>query len=561
MERIWLKQYPPGVPADIEPTQYASLVDLLEESFAKFADRKAFICMDKAISYRDLDQMSLALASYLQGRGLQRGARVAIMMPNVLQYPVATAAVLRAGFAVVNVNPLYTPRELEHQLKDSGAEAIIVLENFAHTVEQVIAKTAVKHVIVASMGDLLGFKGVIVNLVVRRVKKMVPAWSLPGAVSFNDAVSAGRGMTLNKPKLSPGDVAFLQYTGGTTGVSKGATLLHRNIVANVLQNDAWLQPALAQPPHIDQLLIVCALPLYHIFALTACYLLSVRAGGCNLLIPNPRDIPGFIKELAKYQVNSFPAVNTLYNGLMHHPDFRKLDFSKLKISNGGGMAVQRPVAEQWKSITGCSIAEGYGLSETAPTLTCNTATNSEFNGTIGVPLPSTWISIRDDDGNEVPLGQPGEICAKGPQVMTGYWNRPEETAKVTTADGYFRTGDIGVMDEKGYTRIVDRKKDMILVSGFNVYPNEVEEVIVSHPGVLECAVIGIPDSKSGEAVKAFVVRKDPNLNAEDIIKFCHEQLTGYKVPRHIEFRTDLPKTNVGKILRRQLRDEKKAEAA
>jgi long-chain acyl-CoA synthetase len=400
MERIWLKQYPPGVPADIEPTQYASLVDLLEESFAKFADRKAFICMDKSISYRDLDQMSLALASYLQGRGLQRGARVAIMMPNVLQYPVATAAVLRAGFAVVNVNPLYTPRELEHQLKDSGAEAIIVLENFAHTVEQVIAKTAVKHVIVASMGDLLGFKGVIVNLVVRRVKKMVPAWSLPGAVSFNDAVSAGRGMTLNKPKLSPGDVAFLQYTGGTTGVSKGATLLHRNIVANVLQNDAWLQPALAQPPHIDQLLIVCALPLYHIFALTACYLLSVRAGGCNLLIPNPRDIPGFIKELAKYQVNSFPAVNTLYNGLMHHPDFRKLDFSKLKISNGGGMAVQRPVAEQWKSITGCSIAEGYGLSETAPTLTCNTATNSEFNGTIGVPLPSTWISIRDagDDG-------------------------------------------------------------------------------------------------------------------------------------------------------------------
>jgi long-chain acyl-CoA synthetase len=561
MERIWLKQYPPGVPADIEPTQYASLVDLLEESFKKFADRKAFICMDKSISYRDLDQMSLALGAYLQGRGLQRGARVAIMMPNVLQYPVATAAVLRAGFAVVNVNPLYTPRELEHQLKDSGAEAIIVLENFAHTVEQVIAKTAVKHVIVASMGDLLGFKGVIVNLVVRRVKKMVPAWSLPGAVSFNDAVSAGRGMTLNKPKLSPGDVAFLQYTGGTTGVSKGATLLHRNIVANVLQNDAWLQPALAQPPHIDQLLIVCALPLHHIFALTACYLLSVRAGGCNLLIPNPRDIPGFIKELAKYQVNSFPAVNTLYNGLMHHPDFRKLDFSKLKISNGGGMAVQRPVAEQWKSITGCSIAEGYGLSETAPTLTCNTATNSEFNGTIGVPLPSTWISIRDDDGNEVPLGQPGEICAKGPQVMTGYWNRPEETAKVTTADGYFRTGDIGVMDEKGYTRIVDRKKDMILVSGFNVYPNEVEEVIVSHPGVLECAVIGIPDSKSGEAVKAFVVRKDPNLNAEDIIKFCHEQLTGYKVPRHIEFRTDLPKTNVGKILRRQLRDEKKAEAA
>ncbi|MGT2502485.1 long-chain-fatty-acid--CoA ligase [Bradyrhizobium guangxiense] len=561
MERIWLKQYPPGVPADIEPTQYASLVDLLEESFTKFADRKAFICMDKSISYRDLDQMSVALAAYLQGSGLQRGARVAIMMPNVLQYPVATAAVLRAGFAVVNVNPLYTPRELEHQLKDSGAEAIIVLENFAHTVEQVIAKTGVKHVIVGSMGDLLGFKGVIVNLVVRRVKKMVPAWSLPGSVSFNDALSAGRGMTFNKPKLSPGDVAFLQYTGGTTGVSKGATLLHRNIVANVLQNDAWLQPALAAPPHVEQLMIVCALPLYHIFALTACYLLAVRAGGCNLLIPNPRDIPGFVKELAKYQVNSFPAVNTLYNGLMHHPDFKKLDFSKLKISNGGGMAVQRPVADQWKAITGCFIAEGYGLSETSPTLTCNPATATEFTGTIGIPVPSTYISIRDDDGNEVPLGQAGEICAKGPQVMSGYWNRPEETAKVMTADGYFRTGDIGVMDEKGYTKIVDRKKDMILVSGFNVYPNEIEEVIASHPGVLECAVIGIPDSKSGEAVKAFVVKKDQNLTAEALIKFCHEQLTGYKVPKHIEFRTDLPKTNVGKILRRQLRDEKKAEAA
>ncbi|RXT49152.1 long-chain fatty acid--CoA ligase [Bradyrhizobium betae] len=561
MERIWLKQYPPGVPADIEPTQYASLVDLLEESFSKFADRKAFICMDKSISYRDLDQMSLALASYLQGRGLQRGARVAIMMPNVLQYPVATAAVLRAGFAVVNVNPLYTPRELEHQLKDSGAEAIIVLENFAHTVEQVIAKTQVKHVIVGSMGDLLGFKGVIVNLVVRRVKKMVPAWSLPGAVSFNDAISAGRSLTFNKPKLSPGDVAFLQYTGGTTGVSKGATLLHRNIVANVLQNDAWLQPAMAAPPHIDQLMIVCALPLYHIFALTACYLLAVRAGGCNLLIPNPRDIAGFVKELAKYQVNSFPAVNTLYNGLMHHPDFKKLDFSKLKISNGGGMAVQRPVADQWKAITGCFIAEGYGLSETSPTLTCNPATATEFTGTIGIPVPSTWISIRDDDGNELPLGQPGEICAKGPQVMSGYWNRPEETAKVMTADGYFRTGDIGIMDETGYTKIVDRKKDMILVSGFNVYPNEIEEVIASHPGVLECAVIGVPDSGSGEAVKAFVVKKDPNLAADDVVKFCREQLTGYKVPKQIEFRTDLPKTNVGKILRRELRDEKKAQAA
>jgi long-chain acyl-CoA synthetase len=561
MERIWLKQYPPGVPADIDVTQYASLVELLEESFAKFSDRKAFICMDKSISYRDLDEMSLAFAAYLQSKGLKKGARVALMMPNVLQYPIATAAVLRAGYAVVNVNPLYTPRELEHQLKDSGAEAIVVLENFAHTVQQVIGHTAVKHVIIGSMGEMLGLKGVIVNLVVRRVKKMVPAYSLPGATSFNDAIAAGRGIKFNKPKMAPDDVAFLQYTGGTTGVSKGATLLHCNILANVLQNDAWLQPALALPPHLDQIFIVCALPLYHIFALTACFLLAVRAGGVNLLIPNPRDIAGFIKELMKYQVNSFPAVNTLYNGLMHHPDFKKIDFSKLKISNGGGMAVQRPVAEQWKQITGCSIAEGYGLSETSPTLTCNTATSTEFNGSIGIPVPSTYLSIRDDDGKEVPFGEPGEICAKGPQVMAGYWNRPDETAQVMTADGYFRTGDIGVMTPDGYTKIVDRKKDMILVSGFNVYPNEIEEVIASHPGVLECAVIGVADDKSGEAVKAFVVKKDPNVTAEDIIKFCREELTGYKVPKQIEFRTELPKTNVGKILRRQLRDEKKAAAA
>jgi long-chain acyl-CoA synthetase len=561
MERIWLKQYPAGVPVDIDTSHFGSLVELLEESFAKFADRKAFICMDKSISYRDLDEMSQAFAAFLQSKGLEKGARVALMMPNVLQYPIATAAVLRAGYAVVNVNPLYTPRELEHQLKDSGAEAIVVLENFAHTVEQVLPHTAVKQVIVASMGDLLGFKGVIVNLVVRRVKKMVPAYSLPTAVAFNDALAAGKSLTFNKPKIGPDDVAFLQYTGGTTGVSKGATLLHRNIVANVLQNDAWLQPALASPPHVEQLLVVCALPLYHIFALTACYLLAVRAGGANLLIPNPRDIPGFIKELMKYQVNSFPAVNTLYNGLMHHPDFAKLDFSKLKISNGGGMAVQQPVAEQWKKITGCSIAEGYGLSETSPTLTCNPASMGEFNGSIGIPVPSTFISIRDDDGNEVPIGEPGEICAKGPQVMVGYWNRPDETAKVMTADGYFRTGDIGVMAADGYIKIVDRKKDMILVSGFNVYPNEIEEVIASHPGVLECAVIGVPDEKSGEAVKAFVVKKDPNVTAEDIVKFCRDQLTAYKVPRHVEFRTSLPKTNVGKILRRQLRDEKTAAAA
>jgi len=561
MERIWLKHYPAGVPADIDVTQYGSLVELLEESFTKFRDRKAFICMDKAITYRELDEMSLALAAYLQSKGLAKGARVALMMPNVLQYPVSTAAVLRAGYAVVNVNPLYTPRELEHQLKDSGAEAIIVLENFASTVEKVIAKTNVKQVIVGSMGDLLGFKGVIVNLVVRRVKKMVPAYSLPGAVAFNDALSAGRGMKLAKPAITREDVAFLQYTGGTTGVSKGATLLHSNIIANMLQNDAWLQPALKKPPVVDQLFIVCALPLYHIFALTACFLLGVRAGGVNLLIPNPRDIGGFIKELQKYQVNSFPAVNTLYNALVNHPDFSKIDFSKLKASFGGGMATQKSVAEAWLKATGCALSEGYGLSETSPTLTCNPADTDKYTGTIGLPVPSTWLSIRDDDGNELPLGEAGEICAKGPQVMAGYWNRPDETAKVMTPDGYFRTGDIGVMDERGYTKIVDRKKDMILVSGFNVYPNEVEEVIASHPGVLECAVVGVPDPKSTETVKAFIVKKDPNLTAEDIIKFCATQLTAYKVPKHVEFRTELPKTNVGKILRRELRDEKKQAAA
>jgi long-chain acyl-CoA synthetase len=561
MERIWLKQYPAGVPADIDVSQYTSLVELLEESFAKFADRKAFICMDKSITYRDLDEMSRALAAYLQSKGLQKGARVALMMPNVLQYPVSTAAVLRAGYAVVNVNPLYTPRELEHQLKDSGAEAIIVLENFATTVQQVIGKTAVKHVIVGSMGDLLGFKGVIVNLVVRRLKKMVPAYSIPGAVTFNDALAAGRGIKLNKPKLARDDVAFLQYTGGTTGVSKGATLLHRNILANVLQNDAWMQPALKKPPHIEQLFIVCALPLYHVFALTACYLLGIRAGGVNLLIPNPRDMAGFVKELMKYQINFFPAVNTLYNGLLHTPGFDKIDFSKLKVSNGGGMATQKAVAEKWLKVTGCPLSEGYGLSETSPTLTCNPADTDRFSGSIGIPVSSTYLSLRDDDGNEVPLGQPGEICAKGPQVMVGYWNRPEETAKVMTPDGYFRTGDIGVMTPDGYTKIVDRKKDMILVSGFNVYPNEIEEVIAGHPGVLECAVIGVEDARSGEAVKAFVVKKDPNLTAEDIIKYCGTQLTNYKVPKQIEFRTDLPKTNVGKILRRELRDEKKAAAA
>jgi long-chain acyl-CoA synthetase len=481
------------------------------------------------------------------------------MMPNVLQYPVAIAAVLRAGYTVVNVNPLYTPRELEHQLVDSGAEAIIILENFATTLESVLPRTTVKHIVVASMGDLLGgAKGMIVNFVVRNVKKMVPAFALPHAVSFKRAMSEAAGMNLKPADLGHDDVAFLQYTGGTTGVSKGATLTHRNIIANVLQNEAWAQPALMKEPRIEEITVVCALPLYHIFALTACCLLGARLGAMNLLIPNPRDIGGFIKELAKYQPNMFPAVNTLYNGLLNHPDFAKLDFSGLKVCNGGGMAVQKAVNDKWQKATGCAIVEGYGLSETSPTATCNPGDSTEFSGTIGLPVPSTDIAILDDNGNPVPVGQTGEIAIRGPQVMAGYWNRPDETAKVMTPDGFFKSGDIGIMDERGFVRIVDRKKDMILVSGFNVYPNEVEGVVASHPGVLECACIGVPDEHAGEAVKLFVVRKDPSLTADQLMQYCRDQLTGYKRPKYIEFRSDLPKTNVGKILRRELRDEKKA---
>ncbi|BAT57647.1 long-chain-fatty-acid--CoA ligase [Variibacter gotjawalensis] len=565
MERIWLKHYPAGIPSEIDLSQYKSVVALLEESFQKYKNDKAFICMDKSLTYGEVDELSRALGAWLQSKGLKKGARVALMMPNVLQYPVATAAVLRAGFTAVNVNPLYTPRELEHQLKDSGAEAIVILENFATTLEQVLPNTPVKHVVVASMGDLLGtLKGMIVNLVVRRVKKMVPAYNLPGATAFNDAVAAGRSMTLNKVEIGPEDVAFLQYTGGTTGVSKGATLVHRNIVANMLQNDAWLQPVLQNEPKVQHPLIVTALPLYHIFALTACFLLSTRAGGTCLLIPNPRDIPGLIKELQKYKVNMFPAVNTLYNALVNHPDIRKVDWSMLKASNGGGMATQKSVSDKWLEITGIPIAEGYGLSETSPTLTCNPAGQPDFSGDIGLPVPSTEISIRDDEGRELPVGSTGEICARGPQVMVGYWNRPDETAQVMTSDGFFRTGDIGVMDDRGRVKIVDRKKDMVLVSGFNVYPNEVEAVVASHPGVLECAVIGVPDAKTSEAVKVFVVRKDPTLTTEELREFCATQLTAYKVPKLVEFRDDLPKTNVGKILRRALRDEpqqQKSQAA
>lgn len=559
MEKLWLKHYPAGVPAEIDASQFRSLAQLLEESFRTYTDRRAFICMDRAITYGELDQLSAHFAAWLQSRGLRPGARVAIMMPNVLQYPVVLAAVLRAGYVVVNVNPLYTPRELEHQLKDSGAEAIVILENFAATLQAVLPATPVKHVVVASMGDMLGtVKGAVVNFVVRNVKKMVPAWELPHCVRFNDVLAEGAKMTLKPVDTGPDDIAFLQYTGGTTGISKGATLLHRNIVSNVLQSEAWMQPALAKGAPIDQVITITALPLYHIFALTVCCLLGMRSGGLSILIPNPRDIPGFVKELQKYKFNMFPAVNTLYNALLNNPDIGKVDFSGLRVANGGGMAVQEAVAKNWLAKTGCPVIEGYGLSETSPSATCNPTDTDTFSGTIGLPLPSTEVSIRDDDGNELPLGQPGEICLRGPQVMAGYWNRPDETAKVMTPDGFFKTGDIGIMDERGYTKIVDRKKDMILVSGFNVYPNEVEGVVAECPGVLEVAAVGVPDQHSGEVVKLFVVKKDPALSEADVIAFCKERLTGYKRPKYVEFRTELPKTNVGKILRRELRDSRKA---
>jgi long-chain acyl-CoA synthetase len=555
MDRFWLKSYPPGVPSDIDPSVYPSLVALLEESFARFRDQRAYVCMDKAITFGEIDTLSLALASWLQDKGLRKGTRVAIMMPNVLQYPVALAAVLRAGLIAVNVNPLYTARELEHQLKDSGAEAVIVLENFAGTLQQAIRGTAVKHVVVASMGDLLGFpKGLIVNFVVRTMRKMVPAYALPGHTKFNAAISAGRSMAFARPEIGPGDVAVLQYTGGTTGVAKGATLLHHTIVANLLASEAWMQPGLRRKNLTGQFTIVCALPLYHVFAFIACGLLGMRTGALNILIPNPRDMKGTIAELAKYRINIFPGVNTLFNGLANQPDFAKLDFSQLAISNGGGMAVQEAVAKKWLAITGCPIVEGYGLSETSAGVTCNPTDSAEYTGTIGLPLPNVEVRILDDQGREVPLGEPGEIAIRGPQVMQGYWQRPDETALVMTPDGFFKSGDIGEMDARGYIKIVDRKKDMIVVSGFKVFPNEIEGVVASHPGVLECAAIGVPDAASGEAVMLFVVKKDPALTKETLQAWCARQFTGYKRPRYIEFRDDLPKTNVGKILRRELRD-------
>ena len=559
MDKIWLKSYPDGVPAEIDPDQYVSLVQLLEASFVKFAGRNAFVCMDKYLTYAELDQYSRRVAAWLQSRGMKKGARVAIMMPNVLQYPIAIAAILRAGYTVVNVNPLYTPRELEHQLSDSGSEAIIVLENFASTLEQVLPKTQVRHVVVASMGEMLGgVRGVIVNFVVRNVKKMVPAYSLPNAVRFKEMLAQGARMPFAAVAATPQDVAFLQYTGGTTGVSKGATLTHRNVIANVLQSEAWSLPAIQKPPLVEQMTIVCALPLYHIFALTCCAMWGMRVGALNILIPNPRDIGGFIKELRKYRINMLPAVNTLYNALLNHPDFGSLDFSALKISNGGGMAVQQTVNDKWMAATGTNIIEGYGLSETSPVATCNRPDMGQFSGNIGLPVPSTDIAILDDDGKPVALGERGEIAIRGPQVMVGYWMRPDETTNAMTADGFFKSGDVGVMDAAGYIKIVDRKKDMILVSGFNVYPNELEGVIAAHPGVLECAVIGVPDEHSGEAVKVFVVRREPSLTTDQLMDYCKQQFTGYKRPKYIEFRDDLPKTNVGKILRRLLRDEKAA---
>ena len=556
-DRPWLAVYPPGVPADIDASRYVSLVALMEESFGKFAERPAYSFMGREISYAQTDRLSQTLAAYLQGLGLARGDRVALMMPNVPQYPVAVAAVLRAGYVVVNVNPLYTPRELEHQLKDSGSKAIIILENFAHALEQCIAATPVRHVILCAMGDMLGgVKGALVNYVVRNAKKLVPPFSLPAAVRFKDALSQGSRGTLKKPDIKADDVAVLQYTGGTTGVSKGAVLLHRNIVANLLQSDAWNEPVMKRIPEGEQPTSVCALPLYHIFAFTVGMMLSMRGGGKLILIPNPRDLPAVLKELSRHKFHSLPAVNTLFNALANHPDFKTVDWSNLKASLGGGMAVTSAVAKLWLEKTGCPICEGYGLSETSPSASCNPTTNTEFTGTIGVPLPSTWMKLVDDSGNDMPFGQPGEIAIKGPQVMAGYWQRPDETAQAMTADGYFKSGDIGTMDERGYFRIVDRKKDMVLVSGFNVYPNEVENVVSQMPGVLECAVVGVADEKTGEAVKLVIVKKDPALTQEKVREYCHANLTGYKRPKQIEFRTDLPKTPVGKILRRELRDKK-----
>jgi len=554
MEKIWLKSYPPGVPAEVDYKQYKSVGDLVDKKVVEFSDRPAFHCMGKTISFGDLDGMSRAFGAWLQSKGYGKGVRVAIMMPNCLQYPVALYGTLRAGGIVVNVNPLYTPRELEHQLKDSGAEVIVILENFATTLEEVLPKTPVKHVILAALGDMLGVKGLLVNFVVRNVKKMVPAFNLPGALRFNDMLAEAAGKALKPVEVGHEDIAFLQYTGGTTGVSKGAMLLHRNILANIEQAASWLVQGIGD----ERAIIITALPLYHIFSLTVNCLNMMKIGGMNVLITNPRDIPAFVKELGKHPYNMITGVNTLFNAFLNNEEFRKLDFSHVKVCVGGGMAVQKAVADKWQQITGKVLLEGYGLTETSPCATMNPLNLAAYSGSIGLPMPSTEVVLRDDDKKDVALGQPGEICIKGPQVMKGYWQRDDETAKVLGPDGYLYTGDVGVMDDKGFVRIVDRKKDMILVSGFNVYPNEIEQVVAMMPGVLEVAAIGVPDEKSGEAPKVFIVKKDPSLTEAQVLAHCKAQLTGYKQPKHVEFRADLPKTNVGKILRRALRDEKKA---
>jgi long-chain acyl-CoA synthetase len=549
----WLKHYPPGVPAEIDPGRYRSLKQLFEESFEKYRDRPCYTNMDVTLTYGDLEELSGRFGAWLQQVArLRKGDRVALMMPNILQYPVAIFGVLRAGMTAVNVNPLYTPRELEHQLKDSGAKVILILENFASVLQQVVARTDIKTVILTGVGDLLGFpKSHVVNFVVRRVRKAVPAHEIPGALRFNSVLRAARGLRLAPVDVDHEDIAFLQYTGGTTGISKGAILTHRNMIANVLQAGAWLSQATSK----DRDIVITALPLYHIFSLTANCLVFIESGGQNILITNPRDFTGFVKELKKYRFTYFSGVNTLFNALLHTPGFETVDFSRLSISLGGGMAVQRSVAERWKEVTGNVLTQAWGLTETSPAACINPFQGQDFNGSIGLPISSTEIAIKDDDGRDLGINEIGEICVRGPQVMRGYWNRPDETAKVMFPGGWLRTGDVGRIDEKGYVFIEDRKKDMILVSGFNVYPNEVESVAVSHPGVLEAAAVAQPDERSGEVVALFVVRKDPALTAEQLIEHMRQQLTGYKVPKYVYFRNELPKTNVGKILRRALRDE------
>ncbi|MCG9059396.1 long-chain-fatty-acid--CoA ligase [Laribacter hongkongensis] len=553
MEKIWFKNYEPGVRHEVDTNEFASIPDVFRQAVGQFRDRPAMANMDKVLSYGELDVLSREFGSYLQNTlRLARGSRVAVMMPNLLQYPVAVFGILRAGYTVVNVNPLYTPRELEHQLKDAGADAIVIVENFASVLEQVIRRTPVTQVIVTGVGDLLGFpKRTIVNFVLRKVKKMVPPYRLPGHIRFLDALAAGRRASCEDAALTHDDIAFLQYTGGTTGVSKGAMLTHGNIVANMQQAAEWVKNQVRP----GQEIIVTALPLYHIFSLTANLMVFTRSGALNILITNPRDIPGFIKEMGKYKVTAMTGVNTLFNALVNHPDFSRLDFSSWRVVLGGGMAVQKAVADKWKQVTGIPLIEAYGLTETSPAACINPLTLPAYNGCIGLPVPSTDIQIRDLEGREVAMGEAGELFIKGPQVMKGYWNRPEETAKVLGQDGFLATGDMAVITPDGFVKLVDRKKDMILVSGFNVYPNEIEDVVAMHPGVLEVACIGLPDDKSGEVVKVFVVRKDPNLTERDIIEHCKANLTGYKVPKFVEFRNELPKTNVGKILRRALRDE------